>query len=324
MTRLLRVELSRFVSRRAIALLLLAGAVFVGVVAAKTIWDTRPPSSAEIATARAQAQLIAGESQLKAQIASCRQDPARFLGSGATAQDCRDTLAGSAQSLLPRQPLDLRQVLGGSGADVAVGLVALMVLAAATFIGADWASGALTTQLTFAPRRGAVWVAKAMVVLIASAVVTGALLACFWATLWITSDVRDLHQGPHLFHDVAWQWARAVGLAMAAGLGSYALTMFFRHTVATLGLLFAYAAGGEVLVNLIPIAGASRWAIGNNIYAWLNSHFVYADPGVGCGAYSSCDAARHLGHGNAAWFLAVLLAVAVLPSFLSFVRRDVG
>jgi len=42
MTRLLRVELARYRSRRIIALLLLLAAVLAALVAFKSAWDTRP------------------------------------------------------------------------------------------------------------------------------------------------------------------------------------------------------------------------------------------------------------------------------------------
>lgn len=323
MMRLFRVELARFFSRRAIALLLLAAALFTGVVAAKVIWDTRPPTASEIATAKAQASLLANESTLRGEISNCRKNPTRYLGPGATAAQCNATLAGSTQSLLPRQTLNLRSELHGFGTDIAVLLVGVVVIAAATYIGGDWGSDSITTQLTFQPNRSLMWLAKAAVVVVASGVCAGVLLACYWGSLWITADIRDLPLTSQLFSQIAWQWGRAVLLAIAAGLGSFALTMFFRNTVATLALLFAYAAGGEVLINLIPVDGASRWSVGNNIYGWLQNNFSYVDPGVGCGPYSDCDATRQLAQVDAGWFLAVLLAVAVIPSFLTFLRRDI-
>ena len=56
-----------------------------------------------------------------------------------------------------------------------------MVIAGCTFVGADWASGSMTNQLLFVPRRTRVWLAKAAAVTIWSGafalVVISALLA---------------------------------------------------------------------------------------------------------------------------------------------------
>ena len=57
MTRLVRVELARYRSRRVIALLLLLAAVVAALVAAKSAWDSRPITAQEAATARANAEM---------------------------------------------------------------------------------------------------------------------------------------------------------------------------------------------------------------------------------------------------------------------------
>ena len=70
--------------------------------------------------------------------------------------------------------------------------------------------------------------------------------------------------------------------------GAFALTMIFRHTVATLALLFVYSIGGEIIVNLLPFDGAGRWSLGNNALGWLatalpllrREHRVYAGRAV--------------------------------------------
>jgi hypothetical protein len=323
MMRLLRVELARWCSRRAVALLLLAAAVFTGVVVAQAIWDTRPPTAGEHADAQAQSDMLADEDEMQAELAECQRDPTSYLGPRAGVADCRAALVPSAESLLPREELSLRRVLNGEGPRIAVLLAAVMVLAGATYAGSDWSSDSISTQLTFQPSRLRVWLAKATVATVASGLAAAVVLAGYWGALFIAADVRDVGVTDATARGIGWLVLRAVALAAAGGLGSYALTMLFRHTVATLGLLFAYAAGGEVLINLLPIHGASRWSVGNNVYGWLKDGFQYIDPAAGCRPFTSCDAAKSLSHADAAWFLGALLVVAVVASLASFVRRDV-
>ena len=83
MISLTRVELARFLARKGVALVLLAGVIVVGVLAAKTAWDTRPPSASELTNARAQADLAADDLQIQAEVKDCEQHPDRYLGSGA-------------------------------------------------------------------------------------------------------------------------------------------------------------------------------------------------------------------------------------------------
>jgi hypothetical protein len=78
-----------------------------------------------------------------------------------------------------------------------------------------------------------------------------------------------------------------------------------------------------VLINLLPLHGASRWSVGNNVYGWLKANFQYVDPAGDCRAFSNCDAAHRLGFADAGWFLGALLVVAVVASLVTFARRDV-
>src|SRR5689334_4165603 len=111
MVRLIRVELSRYGSRRAIALLVLLAALLAAGVAFKTAWDSRPPSKLEIATAKAAAQNDASRTDIQAQIDSCLKSPTEYFGLGATAQECRDIQNGVNANYLPRHELDLEGTL---------------------------------------------------------------------------------------------------------------------------------------------------------------------------------------------------------------------
>ena len=320
---LLRVEITRFATRRAIVLLLLAGAL-VAVFAAGTIaWDTRPPSKAEIATASAQADLAAQDPQNKAEVQACQADPGSYLGPGRTKEACAPELLPSADSLLPRSSLSLYRVMAGDSVKLAALLVALALIAGATYAGADWASDSISNQLLFAPRRLRMWATKGATVVLLSGLAMAVVYGGFWLALLLIDDHRGASLPDSEVTQVAWQYLRGVGLAMGAALGGYALTMLFRHTVATLALLFAYAAGGEVLLTIVPIRHAARFSVGNNVFGWLKDGYTYFDRSVGCRPFQDCDPVRSMSHLDALWFLAALLAVAVVVSALSFRRRDV-
>ena len=90
-------------------------------------------------------------------------------------------------------------------------------------------------------------------------------LSGFWLILGlVAAGARHRRAVRATSTHVVWHVVRAVALAMGAGLGAFALTMIFRHTVATLALLFVYSIGGEIVVNLLPFEGAGRWSLGNN------------------------------------------------------------
>lgn len=323
MTGLLRVEFTRFFNRRAIVALLMLGVVVTGALAFKTAWDTRPASAAELSTAQAEADLAAEDPTNSAALAECMNDPVAMLGPESTAADCRERLLPSAESLLERSSLDLPQALDDEGGRLAAFLIGLLVIAGATFAGADFASRSITNQLLFEPRRVRLWLAKGIAVSVAGALFVLAALAAYWLALLLVADARDLTVPDADLALVGWHVLRAVVLAAGAALGAFALTMLFRHTVAALALLFVYAAGSEILVALLPVQGTARWTIGNNVFGWLKPDFEYVDPVGRCAPFEECNPVHSLGHLDAGLFLLALLAIAVAASIVSFQRRDV-
>ncbi len=323
MTRLLRVELNRFFSRRAVALLLLAAALLTALIATTTLWDTRPVSDAERATARAQVAQQLADPAFQRDLRACEQRPEDYFGPGSSASDC-DGLRPRAENYLPRSTLSLAEERDDSGIAVVVVLTALMIIVGTTYAGADWASGSMSNQLLFEPRRVRVWVGKALAVLVGCLVVSAVVVAAFWLTLYLTAQSRGIDTGATVQTQVRWLAARGVVLATAAGVGGYALTMLLRHTVATLAVLFAYAVGGEALLALAPIERAGRFSPATNVFAWIRDGVQVFDPGVTCSpGGGACEQQFTVSLTHGATYLGVLLVVAILASALSFRRRDV-
>jgi hypothetical protein len=323
MTRLVRVELARYRARRIIALVLLLAAVVAALVALKSAYDTRPITKQEAATAKKDADLAAQRSDIRADLEHCLADPEAYLGTGATAQDCRDNLTASPRSYLPRAPLDLSGTLKGNGLGVALTVAGLLVIAASIFAGSDWASGSMVTQLLFEPRRLRLWTAKALAVTLASGVVALVTIGGFWLALYLVAVDRDVPHGSGVMSDVGWHVLRAVLFSMGAALGAYALTMLFRHAVATLALLFVYSVGGEILAVLLPFDNLGRWTLGNNVYGWLETRMAFFDPSAPCARIGDCEGLQHIGHLQGGVYLLTLLVLAVALSLLFFRRRDV-
>ena len=323
--RLLAVELTRFRSRRAIALLVLA-AVVLAVAARRghrvehqAAHPGRPHRRA------AQADLEGQRAEIQQEVRACRAAPENFLGPSATADDCAEALVPGPEAYYPRDPLSLRHALStdGLGLPLAMIVVSLMVIAGCTFAGADWASGSMTNQLLFVPRRTRVWLAKAGAVTLGAGAVALVAITGFWLILGLVAQSRGIDVPSSDVSHVAWHVVRATALAMGAALGAFALTMIFRHTVATLALLFVYSIGGEILVNLLPFDGAGRWSLGNNALGWLATHHRYFDASIECTPGERCSSMQTMTHLESGTFLGVLLVIAVVVSLVWFNRRDV-
>jgi ABC-2 type transport system permease protein len=74
--RLLLVELSRFRSRRAIALMLVGAMAVTALIAVITIWDTRPVSAQERAHAESLTAADAARPHVQRELARCKRNPA--------------------------------------------------------------------------------------------------------------------------------------------------------------------------------------------------------------------------------------------------------
>ncbi len=323
MTGLVGVELTRYRTRRMILLLVAAAALAAGLVAFKTAWDTRPLNQDEIATAQARADVERDRSDIRADVRRCETDPTQYLGPNTTVQQCIDALTPAAKSYSPREPLELDGTLKGNGVGIALLVIGLLIIAGSTFAGADWSSGAIRNQILFAPRRSRLWAAKVVAVGIGSGVVALVTLGGFWLTMYLVAVARDVEHGSAVVDNIGWHLLRAVLLAIGAGVGAFALTTILRSSVGTLGLLFAYSIGGELLTYLLPFDGIARWSLGNNVFGWLETRLEFIDPTAGCVRRGTCDGPEHLSHLDAGLYLLVVLAVALVASWATFRRRDV-
>ncbi|WP_205473565.1 hypothetical protein [Nocardioides sp. SYSU D00038] len=314
MTALVLVELLRLRWRRAVLLLVAAAFVIPAILLATTLWGTRPVSDAELRSAQEQAAAAAESPQLQLDIADCEADPEGWGVDASTT--CEEMLVPQASWYAFRQPLDLDQERQeGSGLAVAALLTMLLVLVGTTFVGHDWNSGSMSNQLLFEPRRTRVWLAKAVAVLGGSLMVALLVLLAFWTGLVVASNVQGLTLRDGEVAAAYKQAVLAACLASLAATFAHALTMLFRSTVATLGVLFAFAVAGSIVLAALGFDGYERLLPHANFIAFVvGSYDYYVTHGAGIEAIS---------RSHAAVYFAVVLALAVAASLASFRSRDV-
>jgi ABC-2 type transport system permease protein len=320
--RLLGVELSRFRSRRAIVLILIAATAITAVLAFTAVWDTRPVGAADQARAQALAEREAARPEFRRQMAACEKHPMRYIGSK-DAADCVQ-MTPQVDWFLDRSELSLEQEANNRGLALPLILAALSILVGATFAGSDWSTGSISNQLIFEPRRARVWAAKAAAVTLGALVAALVLVAAFWATLYLVAESRGLGTGAGVQEDIRWMAARGVLLAGFGALAGYAATMLLRNTVATVGVMFAYAVGGEALTAALPLHRATQWGLGNNVFAWLEDGTSVYDQSIACPPTADmCDQSYLLTLGHGTGYLGVLLVGLLAVSLLLFRRRDI-
>jgi hypothetical protein len=328
MSRLLRVELTRLVCRRAVLVILAVAVAIPTVIGVATVLNTRPPSDAAVAYAEEQLAAEAAQPGVQRRYQRCLDNPERFLG-----EPLPDDVEGvCADNYLPQLEWylywDQLELAGerdsGSGLAVVVVLAILMMLAGTTFAGHDWASGSVSNQLLFEPRRPLVWVAKGVVVTAVAGLFAAVVVTAYWLLLGAVASSRDIPVGNGLLLDCLQSGWRGAGVAAGAALAGYALTMLFRSTVAALGILLAASVAGGIVLSVIGIDSA--WNPGLNIAAVILDGAEYWSEGPCSDAGfpgEVCSVEKTLSLSQAVLFLGSGLIAFAAASVASFHRRDV-
>jgi len=137
----------------------------------------------------------------------------------------------------------------------------------ATMIGAEWRAGTIMTTLTWEPRRGRVFLSKALAVMLVAATMFVVFQSLIAVSL-IPAASHSTTEGVNAewIRGVAGLVLRAAALAAIAGAFGFATASAGRNTAFALGVAFVYLAilEGGLLGNIFP--GIRRWLlVGNSI-----------------------------------------------------------
>ncbi len=313
------VELSRFRSRRAVVVLLLAMLALTFVVLSAIVYETRPLTATEMT--RAEQRLERERADTLPQIEQCREDPSQFFGENVPVEEC-EVLAPQLDMFTSRPVLDVAETVTLTGPGIGVLLAALAVLVGATFAGADWSSGSMTNQLLFRPRRLRVWGSKAAAVVLGTTAAAALVLLGFWAGIVAVAGARDIAVTEPLWRGIGLGSLRSLGLVAAAALGGFSLTMWLRRTGGAIGALFGLTVVVELLALTLPFERMTQWSLLNNLTAWVGNGTEVFDESLCTGFDPDCTVIYVLSLEHGAAYLGTLLVLAVGVSLLSFTRRD--
>lgn len=329
--KLLGVELTRLRWRRSVVGLLAAAILIPMVIGAAVVWDTRPVSAADLAAAQRLADEQSQDPFIDDEIESCVADPEMYGASGDDVQQsCEEMMLPQAEWFIDRYPLDLSSLLNDLGPAIPILLATLMLLMGATFVGADWASGSMSNQLLFEPRRTRVWAAKAGAVALVAAVTALVVQLGFWLVLTLVANVRDVGVPSQVWDSLVGIIGRGTLLVAGAAIVGFSLTMAFRSTVATLGLLLALTIGSTILIAALPLQGENeRWMVPTNLTAFVANGTDYYNSQTettctqGDGEEMVCTGMGRLGLAGASAYLGFILVGTGAAGWQSFRRRDV-
>jgi ABC-type transport system involved in multi-copper enzyme maturation permease subunit len=253
--RLLRAELRRFVSRDVVRMFAVAVLIAIAVGSVITAVNSKLGQT--------------GEEAYRSELQSCLNGgyipenrlPKRYdsLEEFCADQVRREYFAGGDQRF---ELNTLPDILQGSGILVVIG----GLLLGASFAGAEWHAGTMTTLLTWEPRRVRVLAAKAVVAALGVFVLMVLLQAVFALSLTLVANTRGItdNLGDHFVRTVAGSVLRVAGCASAGALVGLAIAMLARNTAAAIGAGFAYLAVIEGLIRgLRP--GWQHYLLADNI-----------------------------------------------------------
>jgi len=328
MMRLIRAEARRFSARRLTRLGLL-GALGLVLLFSWAIWQsTNPPSETEIAQQQVYYEQAVKDWEIygPAQLAECKEAVAAATPDpngnwqGMTLADCENMKPSPEQYgwVAP----SVSEIMGQIPVTTATTLGLIILVLAASYIGAEFSTGSLGNWLTFEPRRTRVFASKMAVVAGASlilGVAGNAILALLsWVITKANGGTMTWPPGT-LTHTMHMFW-RSTLLVMALGLLSASIAFLTRNTAAVIGVII-----GWLIVVEGTLAGLVQrlqpYTLVTNLEAWITgstSAYLSECSATGC---NSVERTITWVHGGIEWGLVTVAAVAL--AWLIFERRDV-
>lgn len=159
-------------------------------------------------------------------------------------------------------------------ADIAMGvtvpLAMLALFLGASFVGAEWQKGTMTTTLTWENRRLVLFAAKTVAVIVGSLVLFVVLQALLALLLLPSALFRGSTEGLDAtwWQDAGATLARCAAATVVAGVVGMSLASLGRNTAAALGIGFGYMV---VLENLIRALKPQwqQWLVIDNVAAFI-------------------------------------------------------
>lgn len=332
---LLRAEARRMGKRRLVRWLLLGFLAVLAAVVATTAWQSERPTPQVQVRAAAEAQQAYREAARSFQeyTAPCQaavrqgQQPPPGFG-----PDCAGDSAPRAEDFRAEDHLPyllrFRAAVHPLMAVFAALFTLVGLLVGATFVGAEWSTGAMANLLLWRPQRSRVLLTKyltaALTVLLVGAVTAGLWVGSLYLAAALRGDASGVTAG--LLQSVGLDAARGVGLALCAATFGFAVAALGRHTAAALGAALAvWLVGlfGPVVAAMVTTDPWTNW-LSIVTYAQAVLDKLVEVPPATCDSAVSCSVPVLTVH----WYHAFALfggggLLLLLAAFVSHRRRPV-
>ena len=329
MIRLTGVELRRLVARRLTVIGVAAVLLITGILLIASWQSAKPLSAAEQQRAQVTFEQQHKEWQLHGaeSKAQCEKDyPSAPDPKPALAEYCNfpeptiDQFGKPPARFVDTMP-DL--LLGSS---YLLAFVAFLI--GASFVGAEFSSGAIGNWLTFEPRRLRVYGSKLLGVAIGMAPVAVVVLAIMLAGTYLIIGHLGTTAGTtgKVWGELAGTAGRSVLLTAAAGALGGVFGLLLRHTAAAIGIAMGYlvlveGVFGGFLMQVQP------WLVRLNFDAWVKhgtKYYVEKCQVMTDGGYNCTGIEKTLSFEHGAWYLGIATVVLLALGAAVFSRRDIS
>jgi hypothetical protein len=218
--------------------------------------------SAGYAFAQGSSDARSGIEEARRAVASCESERVRQPGP-------KDFTCPSVDQM--RSSFDRRfryaSTIPDSSRGSAVFLLVVSFIVGASFVGAEWGSGAMTTLLTWEPRRGRVLLAKLAACAIVTALAAAFVLALLAIVYWPVGRFRGTTAGVDktLWWTLAGIWARGAGLAVFGSALAIGIVTIVRNTAGGLAVGFVYGAILDPILAQVFRGRFRPWLLQHNL-----------------------------------------------------------
>jgi ABC-2 type transport system permease protein len=210
-------------------------------------------------------------------------------------------------------------------------LIAGALAVGASFVGAEWHTGSMTTLLTWEPRRLRVLAAKALAIAAVAFVVTIGLQVIFGLVLTLVAVTRGdtAETGGTWLRSVVGSGLRISATASGASVMGLAVAMIGRNVAAALGGIFVYVAVIEGILRGIRMK-LGLWLLGDNVGVFITGRprTYFDETTVNAAVFGGQSTAFSRSQvrtvGQAAAIVALYAAVLLVAAAWSFRARDVN
>jgi ABC-2 type transport system permease protein len=327
---LVRAERRRFAKRRMTVWMTVIGVLILGAVATglAATHSQRTPAVIAAAELRAdqdfQEQKADWENRIKA---LCEER-------SASPSDCRGPAREDYETEWFMPPEFNFKVYFGEVLIIWAAIIAMIgFVLGATYIGADWSSGAMMNLLTWRPKRLSVLGTK-MGVLLGWMGSIGVVTFLLWTgALWAVAKISGTTAGmtPGTWQSFGLSGLRGLGMILAFTALGFALASLGRHTALALGVAVGAIVVGQIglsiVLELADVQFFERFLIPVHMLAWLNKEITLRDysGNVICDETGCTGMAELVITYQATGTIALLVVLAVtVAAFWSLKRRDVA